>query len=252
MPDGSKFDVQDPRFGARREQPAAQPAYQPPASDWSPEPPKKKRSLLASCFIGCLITFVMLLLVTAIGLWWASQHWRDWASSLGSDVLKQFIDATELPPGEKDDIHLEIDRLAVEFREGRINARQMEFIITSIQDSPLMTTLVASAIEGKYIANSGLDEQEKNECRVTLRRFIRGAMDGKINQAGLDDAMQHVAVRNADGNWELHNQVTDEQLRDFFKAAEQQADDAGVPAEPEEIDPSDEFKRIIDEAMQAR
>ncbi|HEX6963120.1 MAG TPA: hypothetical protein VF175_14720, partial [Lacipirellula sp.] len=252
MADGSRFNVEDPRFGSRREPPASPPAYQPPTSEWSADPPKKKRSVVSGCLIGCLITLVMLLAFVAVAAWWITQHGRDWAASLGADVLKQFIDATDLPAGEKDEIHVEIDRLAAEFREGRLNGRQLEFILTSIQESPLMTTLVASAIEGKYIAGSGLDEQEKADGRVTLRRFIRGAVDGKINEAGLDNAMQHVSVRNADGNWELRDQVSDEQLRAFFKAADEQADDAGVPPEPEEIDPSDEFKRIIDEALQAR
>jgi hypothetical protein len=58
-----------------------------------------------------------------------------------------------------------------------------------------------------------------------------------------------VAVRKSDGTWELQKQVSDEQLRSFFKEAKKQADRAEIAAEPEDIDPSDEFKRIVDEAL---
>ena len=104
-------------------------------------------------------------------------------------------------------------------------------------ESPLMTTLVASAIEKKYLAGSGLNEAEKTDGRQTIRRFLRGAIDGQIAQQGIDDAMTHVATRRQGGDWEL-------------KEAKQQADAAEIPNEAEDVDPSDEFKRIVDEALQ--
>jgi hypothetical protein len=119
-------------------------------------------------------------------------------------------------------------------------------------ESPLMTTIAASAIERKYVANSGLNDDEKKESRQTLRRFLRGAIDQKIQEDGLDAAMQHVAVADEEGNWQLDEKVTDEQLRAFFAEAKKEADKANIPEEAEDIDPSDEVKRIIDEAMLGR
>ena len=46
--------------------------------------------------------------------------------------------------------------------------------------------------------------------------------------------------------------MSDEELRAFFKEAKAQADAAQIPPEPEDIDPSDELKRIIDQAMNGR
>ena len=245
MPDGSRFNVDDPRFSSRSELPREG------RVEWIDEPPVKRRSLLSTCLIGCLITLVMLLAVLAVGVWWVSQNWRDWASSIGSDAIKAGINETDLPEKEKDEISLEVDRLAAELRQGRLTGDQLGSIFEQIMESPLMTTMVASAIEKKYIASSGLRDEEKEEGRRTLRRFIRGGVDGKISEGGINDAMQHVAIRDGDGNWQLRDQVSDEDLRNFFEAAKDEADAAEIPAEIEEVDPSDEFRRIIDQAMAA-
>jgi hypothetical protein len=246
VPNDSRFNVDDPRFRGEREQPATQ------SVEWLPDAPVKRRSWMSTCLIGCLITVVVMVAIVAVLAFWISRNWRDWASTLGSDALKQGINATELPEGEKVDMELQVDRLAAELREGRLSGEQLGAIFEQLMESPLMTTLVASAIEGKYIANSGLDEAEKAEAQQTIRRFLRGAIDQKINQQGVDAAMQHVATRRGKDNWELKNRVTDAELRAFLVEAKKQADAAEIPEEPEEIDPSDEFKRIIDEALQAQ
>ncbi len=246
MPNDSRFHVDDPRFRNEREQPATQ------SVEWLPEPPVKRRSLLSTCLMGCLITFVVMLAIVAVLAFWIPRNWRDWASTLGSDAIKQGINATELPEAEKVDMELQVDRLAVELREGRLSGEQLGAIVEQLMESPLMTTLVASAIENKYLAGSHLNEAERAEAKQTIRRFLRGAIDQKINQQGIDAAMQPVATRRGEGDWELKNQVTDDELRAFLAEAKKQADEAEIPEEAEDIDPSDEFKRIIDEALQAQ
>jgi hypothetical protein len=242
MASGSRFNVEDPRFDS-----TGQPARDERYEAVPVEPPR--RSCLASCFYGCLITFVVLVILGGIAAYYISKHWKDWASTIGSAALKETIEATELPEQEKDEISEQIDRLAAAFRQGQITKEQMAEIVQQVVGSPLMTTLAVSAIEKKYVTGSGLNDQEKVEAHQTLRRFLRAAIDQKIDEEGMNGAMQHVARRNKDGNWELKDRVTDDELRAFLGEAKTLADDAGVPAEPEEIDPSDEFKRIIDEAM---
>jgi hypothetical protein len=242
MSSGSRFNVDDPRFDSSGE-PAREQRYEAVPV----EPPR--RSCLSSCFYGCLITFVVLVILGGIAAYYISRHWKEWASTIGSAALKETIEATELPAQEKDEIGEQVDRLADAFRRGLITKEQMAEIVQHVVDSPLMTTLAVSAIEKKYISPSGLNDQEKIQARQTLRRFLRGAIDKEIDEEGMNGAMQHVGRRNKDGNWELKDRVTDDELREFLSEAKKLADDAGVPAEPEDIDPSDEFKRIIDKAM---
>ena len=60
-----------------------------------------------------------------------------------------------------------------------------------------------------------------------------------------------IADRQQDGSWRLRDRVSDDDLRDMLNAAQVAADAAAIEAEPEVVDPSDELRRIIDEALQS-
>jgi hypothetical protein len=192
---------------------------------------------------------IILVIALAIFGWWAYNYGPAWFSRFLADALKQTINDSELPADEKADINVQIDRVATEFREGRLSGQQFQKIVEGFVESPLMTSMSVWMIDKQYIDKSGLAEDEKAEGRTAVRRFMRGMVDRQIAEAGIDAAMQHVAVRQSDGSWKLLEQVSDEQLRSFFKEAKKQADRAEIPPEPEDIDPSDEFKRIVDEAL---
>ena len=210
---------------------------------------RQPRSAMSTCLVGCLITFLVVLVLGIIAGVWVWYNWRDWAAAAGSQALKQGIEQTQLPADEKQDINLQIDRVAEAFRTEQISTKKLADLVQDLADSPLMTSIAASAIDAHYIARSGLSDEEKTEATQTLRRFLRGVVDKKINEGAVDSAMAHVADREADGSWELRDQISDEDLRKFLEVAKAEADKAQIPAEPEDFDPSDEMKRIVDEAL---
>jgi hypothetical protein len=214
--------------------------------------PTGRRSLLSSCLMGCGVIFVILLVVGGLVAFWVYRNWRGWVADFGSEAVKQSIAATDLPAEEKAEIGVQVDRVAEAFREQKITNRQLGAIMQQIVESPVMTSLIVSAVESKYIAASGLSDEEKTEGRKTMRRFARGLIDGKIADRDIDEALRHVADRDQNGNWQPRERVTDAELRAFLTAAKEQADAAEIPAEPETVDPSEEFRRIIDEAMGLR
>ena len=133
----------------------------------------------------------------------------------------------------------------------RSRCSKLATIIQKVMQSPLMPTLVVGAVDKQYFASSGLSEDEKAEGRLTLKRFARGVIDKKIDDKGIDKVMSHIADRQSNGSWRLRPQVSDADLRAALAAAKAEADEAGIAAQPEKIDPSDELKKIIDESMPA-
>ena len=112
-----------------------------------------------------------------------------------------------------------------------------------------MTSIMVTAADKKYLARSGLSDAEKAAGRETIRRFASGAVEKKIDKAGIDAAMAHISDIEPNGHVQLRQTVTDEELRKFLAEAKLQADKAGIPDEPPMIDAAAEFKRIVDEAM---
>jgi hypothetical protein len=218
-------------------------------ADVAAPPTEKRRSGWQNCFIGCLIVCVILFVLLALVAFWISRNWRDWIATGGTEGIRQAMLDSQLPPQEQQEIMVQVDRVATAFRDKQVSAEQLGVLAEKLMQSPLMSAIVASTIDRQYLAKSNLSEEEKTEDRRTLQRFVRGVIDKKIDEQGLDAAMTHVADRDRQGHWQLKKQLTDEELRAFFAEAKRQADDAGIPAQPAEIDPSEEVKKIVDAAL---
>jgi hypothetical protein len=211
----------------------------------------RPRSKWASCLIGCLIAAgIAILLMIAVGVW-VARNIRGWAADFGSQTISQGIDSSDLAPQEKVEVKQQVDRVDKAFRDGRISMQRAGTIIQKVMQSPLMPTLVVGAVDKHYFTSSGLSDDEKAEGRLTLKRFARGVIDKKIDDKGIDKVMSHIADRQSNDSWQLRPKVSDADLRAALAAAKADADEAGIAAQPENIDPSDELKKIIDESMPA-
>lgn len=211
--------------------------------------PRPRRSWLTSCLFGCLIIAIVGVVVAAIAAYWVAQNWRDWTARFVSEGINQSIDAANIPEQEKDEIKVQVDRVANAFRDKKISNEQMAVMFEELTESPIFSTIAIYTAEAKYLDPSGLSDEEKAEARIIIQRFVRGAVEGTIEQNSIDAALQHVADRQGDDGWQLRERVTDAELRAFLAVAKTEADKANVPDEPVEFDPSDEIKRIIDKAM---
>jgi hypothetical protein len=210
---------------------------------------KPQRSWGKSCLVGCLWTLAVLAVVGVVLGFWIARRWRDWVSNFGAQAIKQSIQAADLPPAEKDELGVEIDRIADAFRQGKLSGEQVGAIVQMILDSPLAGAIAVAVVETKYFDASGLAEEEKVEGRRTLQRFARGAIDGKIPDPQRDAVLDHLGDRDESGNWQMHDRVSDEDLRAFLAAAKAEADAAAIEEQPAEVDLSDELKRIVDKAL---
>jgi len=213
------------------------------------EEPGRKRSVWQTCLIGCLGIFLVMLVLAVIGGFWISRHWRGWFADVGSQVINEGINSSDLPPQEKVEVKVQVERVAKAFREGQISNEQASAIVKKLMESPLMPLFVVMAVERHYFDRSKLSDEEKAEGRRSLKRFARGVFDKKIDEKGIDAVMAHVADRKPDGQWQLRSTVSDDELRAALSEAKTQADAASIPEAPENVDPSDEVKRIIDEAL---
>jgi hypothetical protein len=239
MASDPQFTTNDPRFGTNPNQ--YDQTYQ------NDEP--RKRNPWKTCVLGCLIMAAVLLLVAVIGGFWAARHIRGWFANVGAQAINQAVDSSELPAQEKVEVKEQVERVTKAFGEGRISVDQAKAIVEKLTQSPLMPTFVVMAVEKNYFEKSKLTDAEKADGRKVLKRFARGAFDHKIDEKGVDSVLKHIADRGPKNQWHFRPQVSDADLKAAISDAKAQADEANIPDVPENIDPSDEIKRIIDESL---
>lgn len=225
------------------------PRFDPPGDEPEYTESQRRRSWFGSCLIGCGIFLALAIVLGLIAFGWLLTNWRGLAAKAGASIAHQQIDASALDAEEKSELKVQVNRVSEAFREGRLTERQVGEIFERLVESPLMTSLMATAAERQYFANSGLSEEEKAEGRRNIQRFVRGIIDDKIDEAQMNSVLMYIADRQEDGEWRLRQKVSDEDLRKFIAAAGEAADVAEVPPELPAIDPSDEVKKIIDGVM---
>lgn len=216
--------------------------------NWQVEP-ELPSSEGRGCLKGCLIAAVVLLLLLLVGGWFVSQKWRGWVGTLVETTLEQTLDESTLPEDEKLEIQVQVQRVVEAFEDRRLTQAQIDQLIARIAQSPLSASMIAFTIEKKYFDRSGLSDEEKAAGRMTLRRGVRGLIDGDLTEQDADAVLSHIGTKRPDGNWDFRDNVTDEELREFLSDVKTRADAAGVAETVDEVDPSDEVKRIVDSIL---
>jgi hypothetical protein len=207
------------------------------------------RGCMGGCLKGCFMMLLLMVIVIAVLAYVISRNWRGWAASFtDSFIIPSALDATNLPEQEKQEIHVELKRPLDALRSGELKFAQMENLVEAIVESPLLPTLALSVVDATYFSKSHLPPEEITEGRLALRRFARGVVEHKIGEQSVERVLSHIADRDGD-KWVFRKEVTDDQLRALIATAAQEADAAGVPAQVQEVDPSDEVRRVIDAVM---
>lgn len=209
----------------------------------------EERSSSSGCLKGCLIAGVVCLILGGIAVYWVMKNIENLAVSLGAFVINAAIDQSDLPAQEKEEIKVQIARVTDAVKDGTMTDQQFEAILKGLEESPLISVIMVAGIEHKYFDKSGLDDAQKEAGRLALRRFMRGALSGDIEEADFQEAMNLITEQDENSGERLKESVTDEELLELFELVKAKADAAEIPEDVPEVDPSDEMKRIIDEAL---
>ncbi len=214
-----------------------------------PESPPTPRSGCSKFMMGCgCLLAGMLVIALVIGVW-VALSWKGWVAETSKVVAAQVVAQSSLKPEDKVRITKRIDQLADDFKSGKVSSEQAVKVLSQIGQSPLFPIAMVMAAEEKYVKPSGLSADDKTAAQLTLQRLARGAFEKKIPEADLKEVMQLLMQKQADGQEQLKQTLTDAELTAFLDKAKQKADTASVPDEPFEVDIADELEKAIDRAL---
>lgn len=214
-----------------------------------PETPPAQRSGCGKFAMGCGCLLAGVLAITiAVGVWIALS-WKNLAADGARAVTTQVVSQSSLKAEDKARIIKRIDLLADDFKTGKLSSEQAVKVLQQIAQSPLFPIALVMAAEEKYVKPSGLSDDDKKAAQVTLQRLARGAFEKKIAEADLNEVMQLLMQKQADGRDQLKQFLTDAELTAFLEKAKQKADAAEVPDEPFDVNIADEVEKAIDRAL---
>jgi hypothetical protein len=219
--------------------PAASPAYGPPArggSNW----------ILSLLLIGGGILLVACVLVVA-AIWYAVSSIEGWVVGLGREGIVAMVEESDIPPVEKTEVIAQVDRVVDAYKAGDIGSEDLERLLVKIDDSFLMTYLNYYGIQEYLLEDSDVPPEEQAALKLAWRRVAHGMFMGKITREDFEDCLP--SADDFEDAAEESDEARNEVLRKWHVRMTKLADEAGVPADPPEVDIGDEAKKLVDELL---
>lgn len=230
-------------------------AHYPPGMDYVPPKPSGGGGTVKVVLI-VLAAIVLAGVLVCAGIFAAVNYAVQQARQLAADVSRQtlvdMVEQSEMEAEDKQAVIAQIDRVAADFKSGKITLEQVGQVMEELAQSPLFVLLMVRAAESKYVLPSGLSDEEKTQATLTLERVARGVFEKKIDPDSLDAALDPISTTDAQGQRQLKERVSDDELRAFLAECRKLADGAGMPAERFSVDIGDEIKRSVDRALSER
>lgn len=249
QPSGNPYP-QQPGYQHPYPQPAPPTPYGGPGyPDQLPPQPASGNGCLWGCVIAGIIGILVLVVTCIGGVYYVTYQAKQLVVSGVRFVVVQGINESELTAEDKQQVIAEVDRLVDAYKQGKINEQDAENILTELQASPIIPLFVCYGIEKQYLDKSGLTAEEKADARKQLQRLVRGGMDQKIDEGDIEDLLAPLQQTGPNGEQQMKQSLTDEEIKTFIAGAKELADEAEVPDEEFKIDIGDEVKRIVDRGL---
>jgi hypothetical protein len=223
--------------------------YQNPAYPDGPPPASANNGCLWGCIIAGVIGLVLLLLCAGAA-YYVVANAKNIAVNGVRYVAVEVIKDSELSEEDKTQVIGQIDRVVVAYKKGEINEKDLENIVNEISTSPIIPLAVVYGVEKQYLDKSGLTMEEKADARKQLQRLVRGGMEKKISQEKVEALLQPLQQTGPNGEKEMKQTLTDQEIKTFVAGAKKLADEAMVPDEEFKVDIGDEVKRIVDKGLE--
>lgn len=207
--------------------------------------------------MGCGIALAVVVILAIGAIAFVAMNWRGWAASGMDTVLTQMI--TEMPLDDEQRIRTQAvaDDFVQRFRDGSITMQQMAQVIKEVAESPALPAGVAMGIGQSYFKESGLDEAERADGMVQVRRVAQGLADKTIDPSELHAILTPLHASPSDPSTmqfdldgqrvriKLPRSATDEDLRAFIEKSRETADRYQLPADVPPVDLAEELDRAI-------
>jgi hypothetical protein len=209
-------------------------------------PPTEQGNFLWYCLGGCLVMMVLAVVAVAVLSYLVYTNGKAMAVNMARQSMIQAVNDSELEAADKREIIAQIDRVAEDYKAGKITLEQVAQIGQELAESPLLVIGMVHVIKQNYVVNSGLSQEEKDEANLTLQRAGRGLYEETISQGQVEEAAKPIMKTGPNGESQLKEKVTDQELREFLANLKQVVDEANIPEEEFKVEIGKEFRKAVD------
>ena len=193
---------------------------------------------------------IILLCIGLAGVYWAVRNARDIAANMVTPAIQETVSQMEIPTSQKKQISAKISDLAQDFKTQKLDIEDLKQILKGVVESPIAGAAATIWFTDEYINKSSLTTEQKAEATDTTQRFAKGLLENKINNEEADEIMDMISERTPNGQTQIKEALTDEQLRAALAKMKIAADASGVPADVPDINFATEFDKVVSKVLE--
>lgn len=216
--------------------------------------------------VGCLSVLAVVLVLAIIATIFVMRSYRGWIATGIEKAVDTALIEMQIDDAEQSEIQVHVQTLMTKYTSKQISNEQLGEVFETLIESPLVAAAVLGGIDKLYFVDSELSDEEKAAARVQLRRYANGLFDETIDPNTLETVLASVSTSNPDDNdiviqhqfgsngtsqYALRSadEVSDDELRELVAQAQAKADEAGIEANPPEVDLSDTLGVALAQAL---
>ena len=177
---------------------------------------------------------------------------KHWAADGVVAALTLVIEESGLPDDEKTEIIDMVDQLKQDFKDGLIGWEDLQRIMEAFAEgNPVFSLAAVHQFEASYLMPSALQPAEKQDAHLVLNRVMQGLLNGTIQTSQLEALSESLQTVDAEGD-QVFRDSTDvhpDEIRQIIAEVKAMADAAGIPEAEVHIDISEEFRKVVENAL---
>jgi len=170
------------------------------------------------------------------------------AGILRGPVVRQ-IQSADLPDDQKAGIAGTIDRLTEDFKNDRLSYPQLAGIFERLGRGPFFVLLQTESAKGLCLGACRPAGEERGRMVRAFQRLQRGVVEGSVTAERVEAALALIQMTDSGNQRAFKPNLTAREARLFVERVRQDADQAGVPDEPYQVDFAGQLQRVVDAVL---
>lgn len=169
-------------------------------------------------------------------------NFRSLAAGLLRGPVLEKLQTADLPADQKTEITAVIDRLSLDFRDGRLSYSQFSEILNRLDRGPFFPLLTIESAKVRCAKALQASAPKREEATRVLERLQRGLVEGRISVEQVRDVLSSVRASGSGSDPPLKDAVTEEEALAVLEKARREVNTANVPAGPYAVNFAETFQ----------
>jgi hypothetical protein len=210
---------------------------------------KKSMGGCGKIAIGCGIVLVIVVIIAALGTWYVAKNARGWLATGFATGVNSAVEQSALPDEQKQAIQDRVEQISEDFAAGDITMEELGKAVEELDIENLIDAGMAQYVGAGLIDSSKLSDEDKAAGRQAFNRVAYGLLDDQIDSNDVQQILAPILLNPGSNDWQFKQNPTTEEIKQVMDNATELADQAGVPADVEEVDFGARVNEAFDEAL---